>query len=213
MSGAAQNTSSRLVLTLGLLSLISGLLVAITYDLTKGPIAANLNRAMEAAVFEVLPGAASRADMVMGDDGPRPVQPGEKPGFYAAFDASGGFVGYALRAESRGYADVIELLYGYSPAKHAVVGMTVLRSNETPGLGDKIFKDAAFRDNFKALDVSKPEEHPVETVKHGAKTQPWQIDGISGATVSSKAVGKALRESTSRWIPPLRSAPAPKETP
>jgi len=41
------------------------------------------------------------------------------------------------------------------------------------------------------------------TVKHGSKTEPWQIDAISGATVSSKAVGKALNDSAQRLLPAI----------
>ncbi len=85
-----------------------------------------------------------------------------------------------------------------------MIGLQVLSSNETPGLGDRISKDAAFRKNFEALDASLVNE--IETVKQGEKTRPWQIDGISGATVSSKAVGKALRESTGQWLPKLTGA-------
>jgi electron transport complex protein RnfG len=32
-------------------------------------------------------------------------------------------------------------------------------------------------------------------VKHGAKRNPWEIDAISGATVSSRAIGRALDKS------------------
>ena len=46
--------------------------------------------------------------------------------------------------------------------------------------------------------------HPIASVKHGEKTQTWQIDAITGATVSSVAVAKILRESTAFWAPKLR---------
>ena len=35
------------------------------------------------------------------------------------------------------------VLYGYRPADRKVIGMWILDSRETPGLGDKIYKDAA----------------------------------------------------------------------
>ena len=43
------------------------------------------------------------------------------------------------------------------------------------------------RANFEALDVALSADgqslaHPVEAVKSGAKTAPWQVDGITGAT-------------------------------
>jgi len=41
----------------------------------------------------------------------------------------------------------------------------------------------------------------VKTVKHGSKTNPWEIDAISGATVTSKAVGKGINDSAQRLLP------------
>lgn len=213
MSGAPQESSARLVGTLAVISLIAGVLIAFTFKLTEKPIAANQSKIMQEAVFQVLPGATVRRDIVLEPGGPRDCRPGEKPDLFAAEDASGTFLGYALRASARGYAGNVEILYGYSPERKAVIGMKVLQCNETPGLGDKIQKDPAFLDNFAALDVSDVVAHPVETVKHGKKTNPWQIDGISGSTVSSKAVGKAMRESTGRMVPRLTSPPARKEVP
>jgi electron transport complex protein RnfG len=123
---------------------------------------------------------------------------------YAGINEEGERVGFALPGEARGYADVIRVLYGYDPVKQKIIGLDILSSNETPGLGDKIAKDEAFQSNFRSLDASLT--HDIVTVKSGQKEQPWQIDGISGATVSSMAVGKALRESTRTWLPRLNSA-------
>jgi electron transport complex protein RnfG len=86
--------------------------------------------------------------------------------------------------------------------------MEVLESKETPGLGDKIIKDEDFLANFAALDATLKSdgsalENPIEAVKAGQKEQPWQIDGITGATISSKAVGDILRSSTEYMLPIL----------
>jgi len=121
----------------------------------------------------------------------------------------GRLVGLALEARGMGYQDTVRLLYGYAPARDAVVGMWVLDSKETPGLGDKITSDEAFQRNFERLDVSLSADlsavvHPIEVVKPGQKTEPWQIDGITGATISSVAVGNMLRQSTAYWIPRVR---------
>jgi electron transport complex protein RnfG len=43
----------------------------------------------------------------------------------------------------------------------------------------------------------------IVTVKNGKKTDPWQIDGISGATVTSTAIGNGLRRSTNEMLPLL----------
>lgn len=43
--------------------------------------------------------------------------------------------------------------------------------------------------------------HPIDFVKPGQKQFPWQIDGISGATITARAIASMLRKSTNRWIP------------
>ena len=43
----------------------------------------------------------------------------------------------------------------------------------------------------------------VKVVKHGAKTQAWQIDAISGATVTSRAVGKGINDAAQLLLPRL----------
>ena len=104
-----------------------------------------------------------------------------------------------------GYQDVIRLLYGYAPQAQAIVGMQVLASKETPGLGDKIEKDPAFMPTF-ARWLSPVGGRPGAAAtdrgsESGTKTWPSQIDGITGATISSKAVAAILRQSSTRWVP------------
>ena len=48
-------------------------------------------------------------------------------------------------------------------------------------------------------------ENRIVTVKRGEKTEPWQIDGITGATVSSVAIGEMLAESTIYWLPVINA--------
>ncbi len=112
----------------------------------------------------------------------------------------------AIEAAGQGYADIIRILYGYDPNQQAVVGFHVLESKETPGLGDKIEKDPDFLANFKALDGSLNDDQTavrnrVVPVKKGTKQSPWEVDGITGATISSRAIGDIIGTSTERWIP------------
>ncbi|MCC5844060.1 MAG: RnfABCDGE type electron transport complex subunit G [Verrucomicrobia bacterium] len=173
-----QPSPFRLVATLGGIAILSGLLVVMTYQWTKPEIERNQREALERAVFSVLPGAVRS----------EPVEVAGQTVF-AGFDADDTRIGFALPGEARGYQGIVGILYGFDPMQNRIIGMTVLQSTETPGLGDKIIRDPAFHANFEALDVSRE----VEVVKSGAKTEPWQIDGISGATVSSQAVGQAIR--------------------
>ena len=84
--------------------------------------------------------------------------------------------------------------------------MEVLESRETPGLGDKIYKDAVFVAGFSALSV----EPEIFAVKKGTKSQPNEIDAITGATISSKAVVRIINEAHAAWSAQL---PAPGSEP
>jgi len=195
--------------TLGLVAALSGFLVVLAYQLTLPLIEENKRIAIERALFKVVPGAVSRRDFLVSDKGILPLD-GEGTGagtlIYAGYDAEGKLAGVALEAAAQGYQDVIRVLYGYDPACQCLRGIEVLKMAETPGIGDKIAKDPAFLKNFEALDVrvnasSNALEHPIVTVKNGSKTEQWQIDAISGATISSKAVARMLNDSAQATLP------------
>lgn len=206
----APTSSAKLVATLGLIALFSGLLVVSVFEFTKPYIAENQRRALEAAVFRVVPGAVTRQDFVLTAQGLFPAAEAPAPGqrVFAAYDAEGNLRGIALQASARGYADVIRVLYGYDPSCQCIVGMTVLESRETPGLGDKIETDARFVANFEGLDARLNPAgtglaNAIVTVKQGDKEHPWQIDGITGATISANAIGRMLNDSADTVLPRL----------
>ncbi len=181
------------------IGMLCGLLIAVVFQGTRPVIERNRAEALERAIFAVLPAAIERATFDVGDER-----------VHAGYDESGGLVGFAIEAAGMGYADTISILYGYSPDAETIVGIQVLASKETPGLGDKIETDPNFLENFVALDVrldasGRELVNTVETVKRGAKTEPWQIDGITGATISSQAIGDILANSTARWLPLLKA--------
>jgi electron transport complex protein RnfG len=201
-------SSLKMVRTLGGVSMLSGLLLFFVYEGTEARIANNKRRALEAAVFTVLPGAESRVTFAVGPDGFTRLDTDDPTAqkVYAGYDAQGKLVGVAIDAAAQGYQDVVRALYGYSPEKQCIIGFTVLESKETPGLGDRIAKDPEFLANFEAMDAQLNDDntalvHPIETVKAGTKSESWQIDGIAGATISSKAVGRMLGESTEQMLP------------
>ena len=182
------------------IGMLCGLLIALVFDGTRPIIEKNRAEFLEKAIFNVLGEAESRRSFALQADGSIvPAVEGDADLLHAGFDAAGRLVGVAIEASGMGYADTITVLYGYAPETKAIVGIQVLASKETPGLGDKIEKDHAFLANFEALDASL--EHRIETVKHGAKTDAWQIDGITGATISSVAIGDMLAASSERWVP------------
>ncbi len=212
----AEPSSTRLVVTLGIAGLLSGLAIVGIYELTLSTIADNKARELREAVFKVLPGVSRFQKLVYAEGTLQPatLQASGEEFIYAGYDANGAFVGYAIAGEGPGYQDTISLLYGYKPAQRRIVGMEVLDNRETPGSGDKIQKDPEFRENFRALAV----EPKIIVVKKGTKPKPNQVDAITGATVSSNSVVSILENTNRRWLnrlppagtePPLAAADKP----
>ena len=198
----------KMLFTLGGISMLAGFLVVLVFQFTAPIIAENQRIAIEKAVFQVVPGAAVQRDFLLDADGLKPGDNAAASGerIYVAYDEQGALKGIALKTEATGYQDVIRILYGYDPGCQCVTGIRILKMAETPGLGDKIATDPAFLENFKALDgalnaAGDALAHAIVAVKHGNKTEPWQIDAISGATISSNAIGRMINASGQRMFP------------
>ncbi|MFW6031327.1 MAG: FMN-binding protein, partial [Myxococcota bacterium] len=154
-------------------------------------------------ILEVVPGSSDFRTMRLDDGALVPVDgqasSEDEDVVYAALNDRGARVGWAIPGEGPGFMDTIRLIYGFDPDRRVIVGMAVLESRETPGLGDKIDDDEAFHENFEALEV-EPEIVPVSD-----KTKPHQVDTITGATISSKAVVHIMNDTIERWMPVLTS--------
>jgi electron transport complex protein RnfG len=178
--------------------LACGLLIVTVFQATLPVIQRNRAEALQRAIFQVLPEARSSATFRLTDDERFDVVEGAAAGgslVYAGYDDQQRLVGLAIEARGMGYQDVIRVLY-------------VLESKETPGLGDKIETDADFLRNFEALDVTLTDDlsalaHSIEATRSGEKEHPWQVDGITGATISSVAIADMLDRSAARWLPLL----------
>ncbi|HLY96967.1 MAG TPA: FMN-binding protein [Sideroxyarcus sp.] len=209
------NTPSfAMVRTLGLVAVICGVIIVGIYQLTLPAVNANKKLALERQVFKVIPSAKSVVPYFATASGITTAEgldlaPAGAMIFYAVYDAANKLAGIAAEASSSGYADQVRILYAYDVEKQAITGIGVIAMRETPGIGDKILTDQAFLKNFEALDVRLSEDlkalaNAVKTVKHGTKTNPWQIDAIAGATVTSKAVGRGINESAQTLLPRLQ---------
>jgi len=205
----ATGNSSKMLRAMVGIGIACALLIVLTFEFTQPIIEKNRAEALERAIFKVLPGVEHvQAYQLDADKNFIAPQADDKDAalVYAGYAANGELAGVAIEASGQGYADILRILYGYDPEQEAVVGFYVLESKETPGLGDKIEKDETFLANFEQLDVSLNEagdalKNPVTPVKSGEKTNPWEVDAITGATISSRAIGDILKESTARWVP------------
>jgi len=190
-----------------------GLLIVTAFQVTQPIIERNKAEALQEAIFHVLPSASTSRTYRLDESNGFKLLEGKARSeqlVYAGYDDQEELVGLAVEAKGMGYQDVIGLIYGYSFAEEAIIGIQVLESKETPGLGDKIETDQDFLQNFERLDVSLRDDlselaNPILPVKHGEKSNPWEVDGITGATISSVAIAKILNQSAQYWVPRIRN--------
>lgn len=90
--------------------------------------------------------------------------------------------GYVVKTGGQGYADRIELLLGLNADLDTITGLFVLEQKETPGLGNKII-EPKWRGQFLGQKVS-----PALNVTKSAAAGSGEIDAVTGATISSRAV-------------------------
>lgn len=155
-----------------LIALALGLGVALAaVERALRPTIEGLARArLEAALLEVVPGGRSIEERAL-----------EGRLVHEVAGESGALAGWAFAAETPGFQDRIRLLIGLDADASRIVGLVVLESRETPGLGDRI-REPEFRDRF----AGQPAEGPV------------RVDAITGATISSEAVVRAVGEEVER---------------
>ncbi|MCP4132031.1 MAG: NADH:ubiquinone reductase (Na(+)-transporting) subunit C [bacterium] len=107
-------------------------------------------------------------------------------------------------------------IYGYCALEKDLVtvkGITFYKHQETPGLGAKITEDD-FRKNFpgKKIINKKAELVSVTVMKGKVKPGPaaaHQVDGITGATITSRAVGKMLKDTLLLYEPYFKTIRRP----
>jgi electron transport complex protein RnfG len=181
-------------MTLGVAGALAGTLLVFVFLWSQPKILAYRAMVLAEAVTEVLKGP-DRFESLFLVDGefvaqvPAGVDTLDLDRVFLGYDEGGSPIGFAMEAEGFGFQDIIGIIFGYSAETGQVLGMKVLRHLETPGLGDKIVKDMAFVGEFDGVAA------PIEGVKPDRNTgDPDQVDMITGATISSKAVIRIINE-------------------
>jgi len=186
--GGPEVRSWRLVSTLGVAGALAGLAIVLVFGWAEPRIAAHRAAALRAAVEEVLGAPQSYATLFVIDGSlsaelPAGADSASFEQIYIGYDADGRSMGFAIPGEQPGYQDIIGLIFGYDATADRLLGMKVLESKETPGLGDKIEKDSSFVQAFRGV------APPIDGVKAGrGEGKETEVDMITGATISSRTV-------------------------
>lgn len=94
-------------------------------------------------------------------------------------------VGYCVTVTPSGFAGQIKMLVGIG-TDGKVKGIEILSHSETAGLGAKA-ADSNFKDRFK-------EKNPYINVVKSETDSPDEVQAITGATITSRAVASGVKE-------------------
>lgn len=189
------------------IALVAGLAIATVHDWTRPMVQAQRGGLLGNAALEVLPGALSYRIYARDGDGRLVPHPGgEGAELFLGLDAQGRVVGAAVVGSGMGYQDTIQLVYGLDPQQSRLLGMRVTASRETPGLGSRIVEDAGFVQGFSQVVLQFDAAGELQSLR--ARDEPayerGEIDAITGATVSARAVARIIDRSLAEWLPILR---------
>lgn len=105
----------------------------------------------------------------------------------------------AFVVKGAGLWSTIEAVIALEPDYETIKGFAILNQAETPGLGDRI-KEKEFLDRFDGKRI----KGNLEIVPPGKAKNENQIDGITGATMTSKALEKIINTNYNRYLSLLK---------
>jgi len=166
-----------------------GSTLALMYANTNPKYIANQEKATEEAIGKTVPGAAEAANLQTQKE---TLQDGRE--VYKVLDG-GKLLGWAYVAKGNGFGGNIKLLVGLNAKGEGLVGIYILEDVETPGFGHSI-NDESWLGKFRPRNGAPlPLDKPLVVIKKTPKADnPYQIQAITGATISSKAVVNIINE-------------------
>ena len=176
------------------ITLVAGVLLGLVYQVTKDPIAyqdklaqdkANQSVFATAKTFEDIELDEAVAAMVSSERGGVTIESVKK-----AVDESGAAAGYVIQVKSKGYGDFIEYTVGITNEGN-INGISIISIAETPGLG--MNADKVITPQFANKAATS-----FAVVKNGQLTDATtQIEAISGATITSRAITEGVNGAVS----------------
>jgi len=168
------------VIVLTAICLITSGLLAYTNDITKDKIAYQEDLAAQEAQKKVLPPAV---DFEV-------VNKGSSDEYAIGKDKSGNVVGYVFTTtDPKSYGGEVKVMVGIN-TDGTVSAVEILSINDTPGLGMKA-KEPKFLDQFKdkIAEIGVNKNTPGEN----------EIQALTGATITSQAVTRAVNTALERF--------------
>ena len=162
---------------------ISTALLAATNEITKEPIAQTEKQSQEDSMKSVSEQNAEKfVEIETGDDSAQ---------CFEVYEASGTLESYAVATSAKGYGGTIKVMTGIKADTGDVIAVNVYdNSSETPGLGAKT-SEVDFSGQFGGNLAETGFTVSKDADKNPDKTS---VDAVTGATISSRAVVKAVNQ-------------------
>jgi electron transport complex protein RnfG len=177
------------------ITLVSGVILGIVYDMTKEPIAAQELKTKQEAYQKVLPDAEKFESLKDDKYTNQSIQASDDTDFskdaiteIVAGVKNNKIVGFVITVTAAdGYGGKITFTCGLDK-DGKYVDTSILSINETAGLGMRVKSDPSFLNQFKGVTTDK-----FNLVKDGTGTSADdKIDAIGGSTITSKAMTKGI---------------------
>lgn len=171
------------------ITVIAGMLLGLTFEITKEPIRLQQEKLKNNALQSVVTSANefTQLDVMASDE-----LPGVE-GVYAAKDGEE-VVGYAFEmTATEGYGGDISMMVGIG-LDNTVLGIDVVKHAETPGLGAKADEEE-FKSEFAGEVLTD-----LSVVKITPSDNPGEVSSISGATITSRSVTNATNVAINYYI-------------
>ncbi len=170
--------SSRMIIVLTAVGLLSGGFLTAVGLLTKDRIALNKKMEIERAIGSVVPGSMASETLY------------EEKEFivYGAKNEAGDLQGFAIYTSGIGFQDKITIMIGVDTSLSRLNSLVVLDQKETPGLGAKIVDQASFLVFWENKDFTQPFSLRKPPAPSPESLSASEVNAITGATISSEAV-------------------------
>ena len=183
----------KMVIVLTAIALISGGVLGLAYTKTSPKIQRNLELAKENALKKVVANVHSYET--------RDVD--RYTTVFIAKDEAGHVVGYGVLIQGSGFQGPIKLMVGFDTTGTKLTGLEVIENVETPGLGNRITEDW-FKKQFQGRIP------PIQVVKGKKPENEHEIQAITGATISSRAVVRIVNLAQTKLASVIGTAPSPE---
>ena len=172
-----ESTLKNMLIALMVITIVSGGVLGFIYGMTKPAIDKVEENKNIKAINEVL-----KTDVAIATTEARVI---DDLTYNLAYDANGDFIGAAVKTYSmNGFGGKVELMVGM--LKNGIINkVSVLSQAETPGLGANMVNDK-FKGQF---DGKNPATFKLMVKKDGG-----DVDAITAATISSRAVSEAIKK-------------------